>query len=58
MAEAAKYNVLPLDDRFSERADVRTKPNYLHGKTRFTYLPGTVRIPERARRPPRTSTTP
>ena len=46
MAEAAKYNVLPLDDRFVERADVRTKPNYLHGKTRFTYLPGTVRIPE------------
>ena len=46
MAEAAKYNVLPLDDRFAERADVRTKPNYLRGKTRFTYLPGTVRIPE------------
>ena len=22
------------------------KPNYLRGKTRFTYLPGTVRIPE------------
>ena len=46
MAEAAKYNVLPLDDRFAERADVRTKPNYLRGKTQFTYLPGTVRIPE------------
>ncbi len=46
MAEAAKYNVLPLDDRFAERGDVRTKPSYLRGKTRFTYLPGTVRLPE------------
>jgi arylsulfatase len=46
MAEAAKYNVLPLDDRFVERADVRTKPSYLKGKARFTYLPGTARIPE------------
>ena len=45
-AEAAKYNVLPLDDRFAERADVNLKPNYLRGKTRFTYLPGTVGIPE------------
>jgi arylsulfatase len=46
MAEAAKYNVLPLDDRFAERGDVRRKPSYLRGKTRFTYLPGIVRIPE------------
>jgi arylsulfatase len=46
MAEAAKYNVLPLDDRFVERGDVRTKPSYLRGKTRFTYLSGTTRIPE------------
>lgn len=46
LAEAAKYNVLPLDDRFAERADVNTKPNNLRGITRFVYLPGTVRIPE------------
>jgi hypothetical protein len=46
MAEAAKYNMLPLDDRFVERGDVRTKPSYLRGKSRFTYLPGTSRIPE------------
>lgn len=46
VAEAAKYNVLPMDDRFAERADVNTKPNNLRGLTRFVYLPGTVRIPE------------
>src|SRR5882672_12321472 len=45
-AEAAKYDVLPLDDRFVERADVNLKPSYLRGKTRFLYLPGTTRIPE------------
>ncbi|MXO60686.1 sulfatase-like hydrolase/transferase [Altererythrobacter salegens] len=45
-AEAAKYNVLPLDDRFVERADVNLKPNYLRGKTQFVYLPVTTRIPE------------
>lgn len=45
-AEAAKYNVLPLDDRFSERADVNLRPSHLRGKTRFLYLAGTTRIPE------------
>jgi arylsulfatase len=46
LAEAAKYNVLPLDDRFAERADANLKPSYIRGKKRFVYLPGTVRIPE------------
>lgn len=46
MAEAAKYNVLPLDDRFAERGDVNTKPSNLRGITRFKYLSGTTRIPE------------
>jgi arylsulfatase len=46
MAEAAKYNVLPLDDRFAERADVNLRPSYIRGKKRFVYLPGTTRIPE------------
>ena len=46
LAEAAKYNVLPLDDRFAERADANLKPSYIRGKKRFVYLPGTVRLPE------------
>jgi arylsulfatase len=46
MAEAAKYNVLPLDDRFAERADANLKPSYIRGIKRFVYLPGTVRISE------------
>src|SRR5215472_8261204 len=48
MAEAAKYNVLPLDDRFSERANPALKPSHLRGKTHFVYPPGTVGIPERS----------
>ena len=45
-AEARKYNVLPLDDRFAERAVVADRPSQTRGKTRFVYLPGTVRVPE------------
>jgi arylsulfatase A-like enzyme len=48
MAEAAKYNVLPLDDRFAERADPKLHPSHLKGMTRFVYPPGTVRVPERS----------
>ena len=48
MAEAAKHNVLPLDDRFAERADPALKPSHLRGKTHFAYPPGTVRVPERS----------
>ena len=48
MAEAAKYNVLPLDDRFAERADPALKPSHLRGKTRFVYPAGTIRVPERS----------
>ena len=36
----------PSTTVFQRGPTFRTKPNYLHGKTRFTYLPGTVRIPE------------
>jgi arylsulfatase len=43
-AEAGRHGVLPLDDRFQERmlgrADLRAK------KTKFTFYPGAVRIPE------------
>lgn len=48
MAEAAKYSVLPLDDRFAERADPKLTPNLLRGKTSFVYSQGTIRVPERS----------
>jgi len=38
--------VLPLDDRFSERADARLRPSPIAGVTSFVYYPGTTRIPE------------
>lgn len=44
--EAKKYNVLPLDDRFAERANVPDRPSHTRGRTSFTYYPGTVRLPE------------
>jgi arylsulfatase A-like enzyme len=48
MAEAAKYNVLPLDDRFSQRADPALRPSHIRGKTHFVYPPGTIRVGERS----------
>jgi len=45
-SEAVKYNVLPLDDRFIERADPSLRPSLIAGRTVFTYLPGAYRIPE------------
>jgi len=44
--EAMRYNVLPLDDRFAERADPSLRPSLIEGRTQFTYYPGAVRIPE------------
>jgi len=44
--EAMRYNVLPLDDRFIERADPSLRPSLIEGRTEFTYYPGAVRIPE------------
>jgi arylsulfatase len=44
--EATKYNVLPLDDRFIERADPAMRPSLLEGRTKFTYFPGLRRVPE------------
>jgi arylsulfatase len=46
MAEAAKYNVLPLDDRFSERLDVTLRPSYFAGRDSVTFYPGMTRLPE------------
>jgi hypothetical protein len=45
-AEAAKYNVLPLDDRFAERADVSLRPSYFYGRKSITFYPGMIRLPE------------
>ncbi len=47
-AEAAKYNVLPLDDRKAARLDVSTRPSLTRGRTSFTYYAGDIRIPEGA----------
>lgn len=44
--EAAKYNVLPLDNSTIERFDVRIRPSLTRGRNVFTYFPGQIRIPE------------
>ena len=44
--EAAKYNVLPLDNSKIERMDVNNRPSLTRGRSVFTYYPGMVRIPE------------
>jgi arylsulfatase len=46
MAEAGKYNVLPLDDRAAERLDPRLRPSLIEGRTAFTYFAGTSRVTE------------
>ncbi len=46
LMEAVKYNVLPLDSSFGERADPTIRPNLLRGQSDFTYYPGMIRIPE------------
>src|SRR5262245_66360584 len=45
-SEAAKYNVLPLDDRMAERADPTIRPGLTKGRSQFIYFPGMTRIPE------------
>jgi arylsulfatase len=45
-AQAALYNVLPLDARFAERADPAIRPSLTRGRSVFTYYPGMLRIPE------------
>ena len=44
--EAAKYNVLPLDNSKIERMDVANRPSLTRGRALFTYYPGMTRIPE------------
>jgi arylsulfatase len=47
-AEAAKYNVLPLDNRALARMDTTNRPNLTRGRTQFTYFGTLTRIPEGA----------
>jgi arylsulfatase len=44
--EAAKYNVLPLDNSKVARFDVRLRPSLTRGRSVFTYHDGMTRIPE------------
>jgi len=46
LTEAAKYNVLPIDSSFADRADPSLRPGFNAGRTEFTYYPGMIRIPE------------
>src|SRR5690606_37329410 len=46
-SEAARYNVLPLDDRKTERLSVVNRPSLTAGRKKFTY-PNLLRLPEGA----------
>jgi hypothetical protein len=46
--EAAKYNVLPIENSRINRFDVNIRPSLTRGRDEFTYYPGMVRIPESA----------
>ena len=47
-AEAARYNVLPLDDSGTERMDPVHRPSLTRGRSEFTYFGTVSRIPEGA----------
>jgi arylsulfatase A-like enzyme len=44
--EAARNNVLPLDNSKLERMNVDNRPSLTRGRALFTYYPGMTRIPE------------
>jgi hypothetical protein len=44
--EAAKNDVLPLDNSKIERMSVDNRPSLTRGRSVFTYYPGMTRIPE------------
>jgi len=46
-AEAARYQVLPLDGRKTARLDVKNRPSLTEGRDKFTY-PNLLRLPEGA----------
>jgi arylsulfatase len=48
--EAEKYQVLPLDDRLSERMNPALRPSLIAGRTVFDYYPGS-RIPDSSAAP-------
>jgi arylsulfatase len=52
-AEAAKYNVLPLDWRASERfnSEAMGRPSLVRGRNRIEYYPGTFGVPDAAAPP-------
>lgn len=47
-AEAARYNVLPLDNSRTTRLDPAIRPSLTRGRKSFTYTEGMTRIPEGA----------
>jgi arylsulfatase len=46
LVEAAKYDVLPLDDRFAARTDVTLRGNWFTGRTEIVLPPTLTRLPE------------
>lgn len=46
LTEAARYNVLPLDDRASARLDTTLRPGYFSGREHVVLYPGMVRLAE------------
>ncbi|NEP01449.1 MAG: arylsulfatase [Symploca sp. SIO2E9] len=46
LIEGGKYNVFPLDDRFTERGDVSNRPSFAAGRYEFEFYEGAVRLPE------------
>ena len=51
--EAAKYNVLPLDWRATERfnSEAMGRPSLVRDRTKMTYYPGTIGLPDAASPP-------
>jgi arylsulfatase len=51
--EAARYNVLPLDWRGSERfnSEAMSRPSLIRGRKSMTYYPGTIGVPDAASPP-------
>jgi len=47
-AEAARYNVLPIDNSRTGRLDPAIRPSLTRGRNTFTYSQGMTRIPEGA----------
>ena len=46
--EAARFNVLPLDNSRTTRLDPAIRPSLTRGRTSFSYYEGMIRIPEGA----------